>query len=113
MTYHLDPQNPTLDEKADANATASKAIKDNDIKYKFSGAFGGGFRGGLVVDEGKETGDAAPFGKKEIRFEALYEDSQGYGVIEKDKLKERGRLGPGDYHNNPIYEKKSYNILFI
>lgn len=92
MTHHIDPQNPLLNEKDAANVTENKVVKENEVKYKFSGAFGGGFRGGLVVDEGKMSGEAAPFGTNKHRFDEMFDDTQGnYGVIEKEKLVNRGK----------------------
>ena len=57
------------------------AVKDGQLKYKFSSAFGGGFRGGLAFDNGIKNGEVAPFGKNVI-FVFLKIRSKGLMIME-------------------------------
>lgn len=69
----------------------------NDTKYKFTAAFGGGFRGGLSIDSKVKTGKQAPFGSHISRF-----NKKG---AQKD--------GVDNYICHSSFEKRSYNILYV
>ena len=71
---------------------------DDEVKYKFDTAFGGGYKGNLIVDNPIKSGQQAPFGTNNNRF---------------TKKKHDEIRGPGHYHQRPTMERKSYNILFL
>lgn len=83
---------------SDKNLKDRNPVPEDDIKYKFNNAFGGGFKGGLVIDSPIQAGNHAPFGTNKNRFSKKMNDEV---------------LGPGAYHQRPTMEKKSYNILFL
>lgn len=93
-TMRFKAKNP--DDTSDMHDTST--TMDSDMtKYKFTGAFGGGFRGGLKIDSRLESGKVAPFGSKVNRW------MKG----------NKNELGPGDYQYSGNFEKRSYNILFV
>lgn len=69
----------------------------NETKYKFTAAFGGGFRGGLSIDARQRTGKNAPFGSVISRFNPSH-----------------NKMDTGDFHvGHANFDKRSYNILYV
>lgn len=81
----------------------NKPEKGYDLRFKYSSSYGGGYRGGLVVQINKDEID--------------YKDGHGFGSEQmkfpKNKQATSPNLGPGKYYHDVSLDKGTYNIRYI